>query len=175
MAANVNITIVSGNLTRDPELRATSSGLQVAQISIAANHKYKDKSGQWVDEVSFIDVELFGKQAETAGQYLKKGRPVMIEGRLKQDRWEDRNTGQKRSKLKVIGSRMHFIGAPPDKQGQGRPAQQQQSQQQRQGQGQQGYVDPQYGGSSPRASRPSMSQPQQQQYRGDPNFDQMGG
>lgn len=111
--ANVNIVILAGNLTADPELRYTPSGLAVAQLRLAINHRYKDsKTNEWREDVTFVDVDLFGKQAETAKQYLSKGRPVMIEGRLRLDQWEDKQTGAKRSRLKVVASRMQFLGAP---------------------------------------------------------------
>jgi len=111
--ANVNIVILAGNLTADPELRYTPSGLAVAQLRMAINHRFRDsKTNEWREEATFVDVDLFGKQAETAKQYLSKGRGVLIEGRLRLDQWEDKQTGAKRSKLKVIGSRMQFLGAP---------------------------------------------------------------
>jgi len=112
--ANVNIVILAGNLTADPELRYTPSGMAVAQLRMAVNNRYKDsKTNEWREEATFVDVDLFGKQAETAKQYLSKGRSVMIEGRLKLDQWEDKQTCAKRSRLKVIGTRMQFLGAPP--------------------------------------------------------------
>lgn len=112
--ANVNIVILAGNLTADPELRYTPSGMAVAQLRMAVNNRYKDsKTNEWREEATFVDVDLFGKQAETAKQYLSKGRSVLIEGRLKLDQWEDKQTGAKRSRLKVIGTRMQFLGAPP--------------------------------------------------------------
>ena len=111
--ANVNIVILAGNLTADPELRYTPGGLAVAQLRMAVNHRFKDsKTNEWREEATFIDVDLFGKQAETSKQYLSKGRGVLIEGRLRLDQWEDKQTGAKRSKLKVVGSRMQFLGAP---------------------------------------------------------------
>jgi single-strand DNA-binding protein len=111
--ANVNIVILAGNLTADPELRYTPSGLAIAQLRMAINHRFRDsKTNEWREEATFVDVDLFGKQAETAKQYLSKGRGVLIEGRLRLDQWEDKQTGAKRSKLKVIGSRMQFLGPP---------------------------------------------------------------
>jgi single-strand DNA-binding protein len=112
--ANVNIVILAGNLTADPELRYTPSGMAVAQLRMAVNNRYKDtKTNEWREEATFVDVDLFAKQAETAKQYLSKGRSVLIEGRLKLDQWEDKQTGAKRSRLKVVGMRMQFLGAPP--------------------------------------------------------------
>jgi single-strand DNA-binding protein len=110
--ANLNRVFLMGNLTRDPELRYTPSGTAVAQFGVATNRRWKDKqSGEMREEVTFVDVEVWGKQAELAGQYLAKGRPVFIEGRLRLDQWDDRNTGQKRSRLKVVGERFQFLGA----------------------------------------------------------------
>ncbi len=109
--ANLNRVFLIGNLTRDPELRYTPSGTAVAQLGLATNRKWKDRqSGEMREETTFVDIELWGKQAELAGQYLAKGRPVFIEGRLRLDQWEDRNTGQKRSKLKVVGERFQRLG-----------------------------------------------------------------
>jgi len=112
--ANVNIVVLAGNLTRDPEMRYTPGGTAVAKLGMAVNRKWKDpQSGQFREEVTFVDVDCFGRQAETASQYLAKGRQVMIEGRLKLDQWDDKATGQKRSKLHVIANRIHFLGGSP--------------------------------------------------------------
>lgn len=129
--ASVNIVLLAGNLTRDPEVRYTPSGMAVAPLGVAVSRKFKDnQSGQMREETTFVDVDVFGRQAETVGQYLSKGRPVLIEGRLKLDQWEDKNTGQRRSKLKVVANRVQFLGAPPGGGGGGRGRQQQQQQQQ---------------------------------------------
>ena len=113
--ANFNKVILAGNLTRDPELRYTPKGTAVAQITLALNRKWKTETGEMREEVSFIDVDAFGRQAEVIGQYLKKGRPFLVEGRLKQDTWEDKNTKQKQSKVKVILESFSFIdGSRPD-------------------------------------------------------------
>jgi single-strand DNA-binding protein len=112
--ANLNIVILAGNLTRDPELRYTPSGMAVAKLGLAVNRRFKDqKSGELREEVTFVDIDVFGKQAETASQYLTKGRPVLVEGRLRLDQWDDKQSGQKRSKLKVVGNRLQFLGPPP--------------------------------------------------------------
>jgi single-strand DNA-binding protein len=109
--ANLNRVFLIGNLTRDPEVRYTPSGTAVAQFGLATNRRWKDRqSGEMREEATFVDIEVWGKQAELAGQYLSKGRPVFIEGRLRLDQWEDRNTGQKRSRLKVVGERFQFLG-----------------------------------------------------------------
>lgn len=128
--ANLNRVFLIGNLTRDPELRYTPSGAAVAVFGLATNHRWRDKSsGEMREEATFVDVEVWGKQAEIAGQYLAKGRPVFIEGRLRLDQWDDKGTGQKRSRLKVVGERFQFLGsrggaaapegaaAPPARQG----------------------------------------------------------
>lgn len=99
-----------GNLTRDPELRYTPKGTAVAKLGLAVNRSWRNAEGQQQDETTFVDVDAFGKQAETLGQYMQKGRPILIEGRLKLDQWEDKNTGQNRSKLGVILEKFSFVG-----------------------------------------------------------------
>ena len=98
-----------GNLTRDPEVRYTSSGTAIAKLGMAINRYWRNQEGQQQEETTFVDVDAFGKQAETIGQYLKKGRPIMVEGRLKLDQWEDKQTGQKRSKLGVTLENFQFL------------------------------------------------------------------
>lgn len=115
-------TIV-GNLTRDPALKYAPSGTPICEFGLAVNTKYT-KDGQKVEEVSYFDITCFGKTAEVAGQYLLKGKPLAIEGRLEQQRWETQD-GQKRSKIAVIASRIHFL--PDGKQGQGGEEGEQQS------------------------------------------------
>jgi len=107
--ASFNKVILMGNLTRDPELRYTPKGTAIAKIGIAVNRVWKDEAGASKEEVTFVDVEAFGRQAETIGQYLKKGRPILIEGRLKLDSWEDKQTNQKRSKLGVVLESFQFV------------------------------------------------------------------
>jgi single-strand DNA-binding protein len=103
--------ILIGNLTRDPEIRSTPSGTQIAQFAIAVNRKWKDVgTGQTKEEVSFIDVEAWSKTAEAIAKFFHKGDPIFIEGRLKQDSWEDKTSGQKRSKLKVVAEGFQFQG-----------------------------------------------------------------
>ena len=106
---NYNKVILMGNLTRDPEVRYTSGGTAIAKLGLAVNRRWKNKEGQMQEETTFVDVDAFGKQAETIGQYLKKGRPVMVEGRLKLDQWDDKQTGQKRSKLGVVLENFQFL------------------------------------------------------------------
>lgn len=105
--ASYNRVILVGNLTRDPELRYIPSGTAVADIGLAVNDRVK-KGEEWIDEVLFVDVTLWARTAEVAGEYLSKGSPVLIEGRLKYETWEQ--DGQKRSKLKVVGERLQMIG-----------------------------------------------------------------
>jgi len=107
--ANYNKVILVGNLTRDPELRYTPKGTAVAKIGIAINRSWKTETGETKEEVTFVDVDSFGRQAETLGQYMKKGRPIMIEGRLRLDSWEDKQSGQKRSKLGVVMESFQFL------------------------------------------------------------------
>jgi single-strand DNA-binding protein len=107
--ASFNRVILLGNLTRDVEVRYLQSGMAVADIGMAVNDRRKNQSGEWIDEVTFVDVTLWGRTAEVAGEYLSKGSPILIEGRLKLDQWE--KDGQKHSKLKVIGERMQMVGS----------------------------------------------------------------
>ena len=108
--ASFNKVILMGNLTRDPELRYTPSGTAIAAFGIATNRRWKDQDGNQKEEVTFIDITAFGKQAEVIGQYFQKGKGIHMEGRLKFDQWDDKNTGQKRSKLGVVLERFEFIG-----------------------------------------------------------------
>lgn len=117
--ASFNKVIIAGNLTRDPELRYTPKGTAIAQITLAVNRKWKAETGEMREEVSFIDVDAFGRQAEVIGQYLKKGRPFLVEGRLKQDTWEDKNTKQKQSKIKVVLEGFSFIDSNRSEGGEG--------------------------------------------------------
>jgi single-strand DNA-binding protein len=107
--ANFNKVILAGNLTRDPEMRYTPKGTAVARIGLAINRTWKNEAGESQTEATFVDVEAFGRQAEVIAQYMKKGRPFLVEGRLKLDQWEDKNTHQKQSKLKVILEGFSFI------------------------------------------------------------------
>ena len=107
--ASFNRVILAGNLTRDPELRYTPKGTAVARIGLAMNRTWKTETGETKEEVTFVDVEAFGRQAEVIAQYMKKGRPFLVEGRLKLDQWEDKNTHQKQSKLKVILEGFSFV------------------------------------------------------------------
>ena len=108
--ASFNKVILMGNLTRAPELRYTPSGTAIAKMGLAVNRVWRDSEGQQKEETTFVDVDAFGKQAETLGQYMQKGRPILVEGRLKLDQWEDKNTGQNRSRLGVVLERFTFVG-----------------------------------------------------------------
>ncbi len=107
--ASFNKVILAGNLTRDPELRYTPKGTAIARIGIAVNRTWKSETGETKEEVTFVDVDAWGRQAEVISQYLKKGRPILIEGRLKLDQWEDKNTHQKQSKLRVVLENFQFL------------------------------------------------------------------
>lgn len=100
--------VVVGNLVRDPELKFTPFGTHICEFGIAVNEKRKDNAGEKHEEVSYFDVTCFGKTAEVAGQYLVKGKPVALEGKLQQQRWENKD-GQKRSKVVIIVNRLHFL------------------------------------------------------------------
>jgi single-strand DNA-binding protein len=106
---NYNKVIVCGNLTRDPEIRYTPQGKAVGEISLAINRVWSNERGEKQEETIFVDVTIWGRQAETAQQYLTKGRGVLIEGRLHLDVWEDKATGQKRNKLKVVAEGLQFL------------------------------------------------------------------
>jgi single-strand DNA-binding protein len=107
--ANFNKVILAGNLTRDPELRYTPKGMAIAKLGLAINRRWSNEAGEQKEEVTFVDVDAFGRQAETIGQYLKKGRPILIEGRLKLDQWDDKQTGQKKSRLGVVLETFQFL------------------------------------------------------------------
>src|SRR6476646_8074007 len=111
--ASFNKVILLGNLTRDPEVRYTPKGSAVADLGIAVNRQYTLENGEKREEVTFVDVTFWGRTAEVAGEYLKKGRPVFIEGRLQLDTWDDKQSGQKRSKLKVVGEGLQLLGGRP--------------------------------------------------------------
>jgi single-strand DNA-binding protein len=108
--ANFNKVYLIGNLTRDPELRVTPKGTAICQFGIAVNRQFKDESGAMRDDTTFVDIEAWGKQGETISKYCTKGRPLFVEGRLKLDQWEDKTSGQKRSRLKVVLEGFQFLG-----------------------------------------------------------------
>jgi single-strand DNA-binding protein len=111
--ASFNKVILLGNLTRDPEVRYTPKGSAVCDLGLAVNRVYTTDSGEKREEVTYVDVVLWARLAEIAGEYLKKGRPVFIEGRLQMDTWDDKQTGQKRTKLRVVGESMQLLGSRP--------------------------------------------------------------
>jgi single-strand DNA-binding protein len=112
--ANFNKVYLMGNLTRDPEMRVTPKGTAICQFGLAISRSWKDESGQTREETAFVDIEAWGKQGEIVAKYCTKGRPLFVEGRLKFDQWEDKTSGQKRSKLKVVLENFQFIGGRGD-------------------------------------------------------------
>jgi single-strand DNA-binding protein len=114
MPASFNQVILVGNLTRDIELRRTASGTAVTDMAMAVNDRVK-RDGEWVDETTYVDITLWGRTAEVADEYLSKGSSALIAGRLKMDKWEDRETGNERSKLKVIADRLQLLGGNAEK------------------------------------------------------------
>jgi single-strand DNA-binding protein len=115
-----NKVVLVGNLTRDPELRYTPKGTAIARIGLAINRTWRDpETNATKEEVTFIDIDAWGKQAETIAQYVKKGRPLLVEGRLKLDSWEDKNTKEKRSKLGVVLESFQFLDSSQDRGGEG--------------------------------------------------------
>lgn len=123
-----NRVILLGNLTRDPELKYTPSGTAIAQLGLAVNRRFK-QGEEWQEETTFVDVTLFARTAEVANEYLRKGDQCFVEGRLKLDQWDDKTTGQKRSKLTVVGETLQLLGGKPQGASsapqQGRPPQRQ--------------------------------------------------
>jgi single-strand DNA-binding protein len=109
--ASFNKVILMGNLTRDPELRYTPKGMAVAKVGLAVNRTWRSESGEQKEEVTFVDVDIWGRTAENVGQYMRKGSPILIEGRLKLDQWDDKQTGQKRSRLGVTAETVQFLSS----------------------------------------------------------------
>ncbi len=107
---SLNKVLLMGNLTRDPELRVTPKGTPICQFSLAINRQFKMESGESREEVIYVDVEAWGKQGETIAKYVTKGRPLYVEGRLRLDQWEDKNTKEKRSRMKVVLEQFQFLG-----------------------------------------------------------------
>src|ERR1700724_324548 len=115
--ANLNRVLLIGHLTRDPGVRYTPKGTAVTEIGLAVNRIYSGEDGEKKEETTFVDVTLWARQAEIAGQYLRKGRPVFIEGRLQLDTWDDKQTGQKRSRLRVVAENLQLLGSRQDSEG----------------------------------------------------------
>lgn len=109
--ANFNKVILAGNLTRDPELRYTPNGKAICKFALAINRNWTSETGEKKEETTFVDIDAFGRQAEVIAQYMKKGRPFLVEGRLRLDQWDDKQTGQKRSRLGVVLESFSFLGS----------------------------------------------------------------
>ena len=107
---NLNKVQLMGNITRDPEVRYTPKGTAVTDISLAINRSFNSDDGERREETTFVDITFWGRQAEVIGEYMKKGRPLYVEGRLQLDSWEDKTSGQQRSRLKVVGENFQFLG-----------------------------------------------------------------
>jgi single-strand DNA-binding protein len=120
--ASFNKVILMGNLTRDPELRYTPKGTAIAKIGLAVNRVWTTETGEKKEEVTFVDVDVFGRTAENVGQYMRKGSPILIDGRLRLDQWDDKQTGQKRTKLGVVAETVQFLGTANRPPGEGSPA-----------------------------------------------------
>ena len=111
-ASNVNVVVITGNLTRDPELRSTPGGTSVCKLRVAVNSRRKDgQSGQWIDKPNYFDVTVWGAQGENCANYLSKGRPVAIEGRLDWREWEAKDGGGKRQSVEIIANSVQFLGS----------------------------------------------------------------
>jgi len=121
MAASINRVVLVGNLTRDPELRHTPSGTPVCSLRLAVNTRRKDESGQWIDKPNYFDITVWGQQGENCAQYLGKGRPVAIDGRLEWREWEAQD-GAKRQAVEVVADSVQFLGGRMDGEGGGAPA-----------------------------------------------------
>jgi single-strand DNA-binding protein len=113
-ATNINRVVLTGNLTRDPELRNLPSGTAVCSLRIASNTRRKDQSGQWVDKANYFDVTVWGAQGENCAQYLSKGRPVAIDGRLEWREWQDKDTGNNRQAIEIVADSVQFLGGRDD-------------------------------------------------------------
>jgi single-strand DNA-binding protein len=120
-ATNINRVVLTGNLTRDPELRSTPSGTSVCSLRVACNTRRKDASGEWVDKPNYFDVTIWGRQGENAAQYLEKGRPVAIDGRLEWREWQDKE-GNKRQSVDIIADSVQFLGGRGEEGGGGNGA-----------------------------------------------------
>jgi single-strand DNA-binding protein len=119
-ATNINRVVLTGNLTRDPELRSTSSGMSVCSLRVACNTRRKNNStGEWEDKPNYFDVTVWGAQGENCARFLAKGRPVAIDGRLEWREWEERETGNKRQAIDIIADAVQFLGGRDDAQGGG--------------------------------------------------------
>ena len=113
-ATNINRVVLTGNLTRDPELRNLPSGTAVCSLRIASNTRRKDQSGQWVDKANYFDVTVWGAQGENCAQYLSKGRPVAVDGRLEWREWQDKESGNNRQAIEIVADSVQFLGGRDD-------------------------------------------------------------
>jgi len=109
--SNFNKVILMGNLTRDPEVRFSQGGMAICKLGLAVNRRFQDASGEWKEEPTFVDITIFGKRGEAFAKFHAKGKPAFIEGELRFDTWDDKQTGQKRSKLYVVGNNWEFVGS----------------------------------------------------------------
>jgi single-strand DNA-binding protein len=139
-ASNVNVVVITGNLTKDPELRSTTGGTSVCEMRVAVNSRRKDQSGQWVDKPNYFDVVVFGAQGENCANYLSRGRPLAVEGRLDWREWEAKEGGGKRQAVQIIANSVQFLGS---RDGGGAPNGNGGGQQQQQQPPQQSYSPPQ--------------------------------
>jgi single-strand DNA-binding protein len=110
-ATNINVVVITGNLTRDPELRSTQGGTSVCKLRVAVNSRRRDQSGEWIDKPNYFDVTVFGAQGENCSNYLSKGRPVAIEGRLDWSEWDATDGSGKRSKVEIVANSVQFLGS----------------------------------------------------------------
>jgi single-strand DNA-binding protein len=110
-ASNVNVVVITGNLTRDPELRHTGGGTAVCDLRVAVNTSRKDQSGNWVDKANYFDVTVWGAQGENCANYLGKGRPVAVEGRLDWSEWEAKDGSGKRQAVRIVANKVQFLGS----------------------------------------------------------------
>jgi single-strand DNA-binding protein len=117
-ATNINRVVITGNLTRDPELRSLPSGMQVCSLRIASNTRRKGQDGNWEDKPNFFDITVWGAQGENCSRFLSKGRPVAIDGRLEWREWTDKE-GNKRQSVEIVADSVQFLGGPNDGQGNG--------------------------------------------------------
>ena len=142
MAVNLNRVLLAGNLTRDPQVRFFANERAVANFAIATNRRYKGADGEFKEETTFVDVEAWGRTAELVGQYLTKGQPCFIEGRLRLDQWEDKQTGAKRSRLLVVADSVQFLGTRGGDGGAGQRPERSQDSQESQGSAPSSRPDP---------------------------------
>ncbi|MCG8602176.1 MAG: single-stranded DNA-binding protein [Verrucomicrobiales bacterium] len=167
---NLNKVMLMGNITRDPEVRYTPKGTAVTDISLAVNRSYSLDDGERREETTFVEITYWGRQAEVIGEYMKKGRPLYVEGRLQLDQWEDKNTGQNRSRLKIVGENFQFLGGRDGNSGGGggqqQPYQQSAPPQQQSAPPQQQAAPPQQNYQQAPPQQQSSPPPQQQQPTG---------